>query len=68
MSDHDNGDGNITTNQHEEPTMTDTTTATTVNNNQDAVYAGGTLPGWRGVACLRHEVAKIRKRVNEKLG
>lgn len=25
-------------------------------------------PGWRGVACLRHEVAKIRKRVDEKLG
>ncbi|MDY0281665.1 MAG: hypothetical protein RBR35_14025 [Salinivirgaceae bacterium] len=40
MSDHGNGDGNITNNQNEEPTMTDTTTATTVSNNQDAVYAG----------------------------
>ena len=41
MSERDNGNGNITNNQNEAPTMSDSTTATAVNNNQDAVYAGG---------------------------
>ena len=41
MSERNNGNGNITNNQNEAPTMTNNSTATTASNNQDAAYAGG---------------------------
>ena len=40
MSEHDNGNGNITNNQNEAPTMSNNSTVP-AGDNQNAVYAGG---------------------------